>query len=154
MGAGRQPGRVPEQRRHGGERRRVGETHHNGRVLRKRGSTRPSVWSPDGRRIAYIDLGDVRIVDVDSGAVSIVASNASNPRWSPDGRSLAVVDQSITHADGLLNCEIAVLGADGGGRHIVLTLPASLAASSVAWSSAGTRLAVHLGPRPWLPPLP
>lgn len=112
----------------------------------------PFVWSPDGTRIAHIDGANTRTVGVDSGVVSIVATNAYNPWWSPDGQSLAVVDWSITRADGLPNFEPAVLDADGGDHHIVMTLPSTLAARSVQWSPDGTRLAVMVGPR-FVPPI-
>jgi dipeptidyl aminopeptidase/acylaminoacyl peptidase len=65
-------------------------------------------WSPDGRRIAYLQGGDARwiyyaplqlaLIDVASGAVTLPAPIDrwfSQLRWSPDGRSvLALVEQS------------------------------------------------------------
>ncbi len=69
-------------------------------------------WSPDSRRIAYLQSGDDRlheyvptqlaIIDVKSGATTLPAAidrPFTNPRWSPDGRSvLALIEQSlVTH---------------------------------------------------------
>lgn len=82
--------------------------------------SRPA-WSPDGRRIAYLQGGEDRwiyyapyqlaVIDVANGESRIPAPIdrcSSKPRWSPDGRSiLALVEQSrvtnlsrITLADG------------------------------------------------------
>jgi dipeptidyl aminopeptidase/acylaminoacyl peptidase len=65
-------------------------------------------WSPDGRRIAYLQGGEARwlyyaplqlaLIDVASGAVTLPAPIDrwfSHLRWAPDGRSvLALVEQS------------------------------------------------------------
>ena len=51
-------------------------------------------WSPDGRAIAYLSRdGVVTIVDVDTGALRILATIPTGERmldWSPDGRSIVV----------------------------------------------------------------
>jgi Tol biopolymer transport system component len=46
-------------------------------------------WSPDGRRLAYVDAGDepaVQVVDVAGGRPALVAAGASSPSWSPRRR--------------------------------------------------------------------
>jgi dipeptidyl aminopeptidase/acylaminoacyl peptidase len=46
------------------------------------------VWSPDSRSLAFVDAGDVFVVDVKHGNLQRLTrtpSTESNPRWSPDG---------------------------------------------------------------------
>jgi len=73
--------------------------------------TRPA-WSPDGRRIAYLQGGvdhwlyyapwQLAVVEVDSGATTLPAPIDrcfTKPHWTPDGRSLYVLieDSRVTH---------------------------------------------------------
>jgi dipeptidyl aminopeptidase/acylaminoacyl peptidase len=51
-------------------------------------------WSPDGKRIAYVNGGQIWTIDVASGEtkkVTNISTGASDPIWSPDGRMLAFV---------------------------------------------------------------
>jgi Tol biopolymer transport system component len=50
-------------------------------------------WSPDGRRIAFISNGRLRVLDVASSEIDEPLADwpdaeARHPRWSPDGRQL------------------------------------------------------------------
>jgi dipeptidyl aminopeptidase/acylaminoacyl peptidase len=69
-------------------------------------------WSPDGRRIAFLQGGAAKwiyyapmqlaIIDANTGAVTVPAAIDrwfSSPRWAPDGKSVvALIEQSrVTH---------------------------------------------------------
>ena len=105
-------------------------------------------WSPDGRRIAYSDLGKneagplwerVRIADDDGDNDRIVFDGVNNvgPSWSPDGRQL-VMSHAHAISDGLM-----VIDADGknpifiGSRDIYETDP--------DWSPEGSMIVFSAG---------
>jgi TolB protein len=74
------------------------------------------VWSPDGRRIAYVSFEKkkpvVYVHHLASGQRQVVANfkgSNSAPAWSPDGRRLAIV----LSKDG--NSQIYAVNADGTG---------------------------------------
>jgi Tol biopolymer transport system component len=52
-----------------------------------------ATWSPDGRRIAYSQDGDVYVARADGSGRRVVARGAYAPAWSPDGRQLAFGSQ-------------------------------------------------------------
>lgn len=69
------------------------------------------VWSPDGRRLAYLSGGGLWIVDIDSGdKVELYTpdSNPANPHsvrghtWAPDSRQLALIDAIPEQATALV----------------------------------------------------
>jgi Tol biopolymer transport system component len=76
-------------------------------------------WSPDGRRIAYVEerhgwRSAVGVMNADGSArriIAIVAAHPSRPVWSPDGRELTF---------GADTGETFVVRADGRGRTRVL----------------------------------
>ena len=85
------------------------------------------VWSPDGRRLAFVrvhgDRSDVYVVDADGSGLRRLAPAieftllpgaptsgfGANPAWSPDGRRIAF----MSNRDG--NDDIFVVNADGSG---------------------------------------
>ena len=73
----------------------------DGRVTRLagKGERRSPAFSPDGRALAFVDLGegtpDLCVINLETGQVSRltrVVGGLFNPSWHPDGRRLAVVD--------------------------------------------------------------
>jgi hypothetical protein len=104
--------------------------------------TSPTV-SPDGTRLAMIDIGGIKVLDLASGEETRypVADNTpyvalARPAWSPDGTMLAVerYDESVDHgrvvlvtfdgAEDVLNAASTITEADDDGSP---TLPTFLA---------------------------
>jgi dipeptidyl aminopeptidase/acylaminoacyl peptidase len=88
-------------------------------------------WSPDGRRIAYLQGGaeqwiyyapmQLAIIDVTTGVVTVPAPIDrwfAQPRWSPDGKSvLALVEQSrVTHLSRIDTASGKVTALTAGAR--------------------------------------
>jgi len=77
------------------------------------------VWSPDGRRIAFIRNETPAIVDLATGAVTTVpvGLSAVHLAWSPAGRTLAVV----TSTDDAY--AVVLVSPEGGGSHVLASIP-------------------------------
>ena len=96
-------------------------------------------WSPDGRQVAFVGRrSDLRVLDLDSGAIRTVAEEASacvdsipcGATWSPDGRALA-----YTSAATLRRVDAAT------GNVTTLAMTGGLAISSPSWSPDGRTIA-------------
>ena len=75
------------------------------------------VWSPDGRKIAFVSRRDgkpeVYVMNADGSGQRNLTRNPgrdSAPAWSPDGRTIAF------HSNRDRNTEIYVMNADGSGQ--------------------------------------
>ena len=99
------------------------------------------VWSPDGRKIAFVQLRKrlgVYVVNADGSGVrnltpKPMGAGYAAPAWSPDGRKLAFVSDR----DG--NSEVYVMNADGSGQRNLTRNPAF--DGDPAWSPDGRSIA-------------
>jgi Tol biopolymer transport system component len=92
-------------------------------------------WSPDGRRLAFQDVGGIYVVDVDgSGERKLPTGSDADqwPSWSPDGTKLAV--RGLDGHEG----GIYVVNVDGTGRRRLTDGPMD---GHPAWSPDGQRIA-------------
>jgi Tol biopolymer transport system component len=77
----------------------------NGIGLRRvvRGAVSDVVWSPDGRRLAYMGPGGTYVARADgNGRRRILGRPYSLPVWAPDGGNIAVVGPDGLQRDGAL----------------------------------------------------
>lgn len=90
---------------------------------------RAPMWSPDGRRIAYVRRNSVYTISAEGGRRRLVIANATSPTWSPSGQRLAVVRRS----------GIWLVRRDGRNpRRLTGYLPDS---PGLDWSPDGSRIA-------------
>lgn len=106
----------------------------------------PLAWSPDSRRVAYIDYGNVRVAAADGSGDRVLVPQATSPAWSSDGR-LAVIDESTIRADGLIHLTLQLIGA-GGERRTVFDAGERLSVGTPQWSPNGRLIAVSVNPDP------
>jgi hypothetical protein len=110
------------------------------------------VWSPDGRRIAFLawrptasswnasqegwfsSLFEIRVVSADGSDQRVLARGAGSPAWSPDGRRIAF-DRDR---------DIYVVNADGSGQRRLTTITPDARSSfyNPVWSPDGQRIAL------------
>lgn len=107
----------------------------------------PPVWSPDSHRLAIIDGGDTKVLDIDGGGVRTIPG-ATNPSWSRDGRRLAILDEQTGRL------RLQVVGADGSDRHLLVDSGKFLAIGP-QWSPTGRQivfgLTLGIAPAPGVP---
>ena len=100
-------------------------------------------WSPDGRTIAFVGMGDDGNVDVYVvGADGLGQQRLTrhpgvdgNPAWSPDGRKIAFTRRAREWGAG--KTHIYVMNADGSGQR---RLTHGHVHFSVAWSPDGRKM--------------
>jgi Tol biopolymer transport system component len=107
------------------------------RKLTPLATTGSYVWSPDGRRIAFVSNRDgnheVYVINIDGSGLRNLTRNPAgdgHPAWSPDGRKIGFVRIRGSNRD------IYVMNADGSGqRNLTRDIPRR-AFFAIAWSPA------------------
>jgi len=115
------------------------------RALTTNGLSKAPSWSPDGKRIAYLQQqalwsnNHIYILDAAGGApvrLTRTEGEYSRPRWSPDGTRLVF---SAFLEGGSDYHEIFIVNADGSGL-TNLTTRSSASGFEPSWSPDGARL--------------
>lgn len=103
-------------------------------------------WSPDGGRVAYIDLdpfaggASLAVVDVETGETTELATGVGSLAWSPDGERIAFITDSGFEEEVPPPAVLRVVDADGSDPR-TLDEGAFPFAPAPSWSPDGTRLA-------------
>ena len=112
-------------------------------------------WSPDGRRLAYIDhvrveskrspaIDRVVVFDVDSRTRTSVATGTS-PAWSPDGERIAFMRYTFsraTHGWEIGSSSLLTMRADGADVHELTSTSGETRLFAPAWSPDGKTIVV------------
>jgi Tol biopolymer transport system component len=112
------------------------------------GRLHQSDWSPDGRRVVYMDelTDQLSIASVDGSSVSLVetckSGGCGNPAWSPDGTKIAFsrVEGGAAVGPGAVGIEILDLASGKVTKVIRLARP--LLADVPRWSPDGKQLVI------------
>ena len=115
---------------------------------------RDAVPSPDGRRLAFVALDRIYVMELPTaspgGAVGPVATprrltdmevGEFEPTWSPDGQWIAYTTWSDSGGGHLYKARAAAGGGNGGARPERLTMAAAYYAEPV-WAPTGDRVVV------------
>jgi Tol biopolymer transport system component len=110
-------------------------------------------WSPDGKRIAFVDDEGIAVMEADGSNKRLLLRHlfrddtyqawdmgVGKPVWSPDGKRIAF--EHLGDGD-LQPAQVFVMNADGSNVHRVSVNPAGYlyAESDPAWSPDGSMLA-------------
>jgi Tol biopolymer transport system component len=124
-----------------GERRGIWTVRSNGTGLRALARTGVGpAWSPRGDRIAFGDIGGIRVVHARGGNVRRLTRGVNDgaPAWSPGGRTIAFVRSDV---NGVVQALYLVPAAGGRPRRIYGGTRGVEMGRDPQWSPDGRRLA-------------
>ena len=112
-----------------------------------RGRTLAATWSPNGRRLAYIERNNLRVIGVDGRGDGLVARFASGWfDWSPDGTRLAFASTTGDGRAGTLRTTLDVIPVAGGMRRTLFVDPGPYGSlPNPVWSPDGKTIAIGVG---------
>lgn len=120
-----------------------------GRVARIRGGRAGRLFKTSGY-VYGLTVGDGRTAAV---SLSLAPGDGCGcldaPAWSPDGSRIAYLDGAVYRDNGGVTAAVAVMNADGSGRHPIT--PSQFMAGwplSLSWSPDGTKIAYDGGSNP------
>lgn len=101
-------------------------------------------WSPDGRRLAFVENGELSVVEVDGPGSWRLGKNRSDPAWSPDGSRIAFL------LGGRRSVGLYTISPDGTDERRITTVAVGGGSrdgweQSVAWSPDSTMLLYRCG---------
>ena len=110
-------------------------------------------WSPDGRRIAFVDGESVNsAVPSSYGALAVMSADGSDmrrltrspekdPDWSPDGREIVFARGANLSSAAAVNDDLYVLDVASGATRALVRTPPGTFEGAPAWSPDGSRVA-------------
>jgi Tol biopolymer transport system component len=94
------------------------------------------VWSPDGKRIAFIDASsELNVINADGSERKELPARTDDPpqlAWSPDGERIAFIGN---------RSKLNVINADGSGRRSLTNVPGLSYVAFPTWSPDSEKLA-------------
>ena len=116
-------------------------------LFRDRDRASKPVWSPDCKRIAFIQSHQLWLADADGGRASSVPTPTGiypkDPSWSPDGAKIAFSDEDFVQTSAGIEHRAHIWVIDADGSNLTQLTSGPYEDESPSWSPDGTKIAFH-----------